>query len=147
TLHPELDPGFYGLTIWDLDRRFATGGLAGSEQMPLKRILARLRASYCDTMGIEYMHISDPAQKRWIQQHVEIPEVTLSREEKLRNLHKLTQAEAFAAFLNTKYVGHKRFGLEGAESLIPLLDSIAGAAAGDGVGEMVMGMAHRGRLN
>lgn len=147
TLHPELDPGFYGLTIWDLDRRFATGGLAGSEQMPLKRILARLRASYCDTMGIEYMHISDPAQKRWIQQHVEIPEVTLSREEKLRILHKLNQAEAFEAFLHTKYVGHKRFGLEGAESLIPLLDSIAGAAAGDGVGEMVMGMAHRGRLN
>jgi 2-oxoglutarate dehydrogenase E1 component len=147
TLHPELDPGFYGLTIWDLERGFGTGGLAGSEQMPLKRILARLRASYCDTLGIEYMFISDPEQKRWIQQHVEIPEVALTREEKLRVLHKLNQAEAFETFLHTKYVGHKRFGLEGAESLIPLLDVVAGAASTSGVTEMVMGMAHRGRLN
>ncbi len=147
TLHPELDPAFYGLTIWDLDRRFSTGGLAGSEEMPLKRILARLRASYGDTLGVEYMHISDPAQKRWIQQHVEIPEVALTRDEKLRVLHKLNQAEAFEAFLHTKYVGHKRFGLEGAESLVPLLDAIAGEAQTDGIGQMVMAMAHRGRLN
>jgi len=147
TLHPELDPGFYGLTIWDLERRFGTGGLAGSEQMPLKRILARLHASYCDTLGIEYMHISDPEQKRWIQQHVEIPDVTLTREEKLRVLRKLNQAEAFETFLHTKYVGHKRFGLEGGESLIPLLDAVASAASTSGVTEMVMGMAHRGRLN
>jgi 2-oxoglutarate dehydrogenase E1 component len=146
-LHPELDPGFYGLTIWDLDRRFGTGGLAGSEEMPLKRILARLRASYCDTLGIEYMHISDPEQKRWIQQNVEIPDVALTREEKLRVLQKLNQAEAFETFLHTKYVGHKRFGLEGGESLIPLLDEAAGAAVESGVSEMVMGMAHRGRLN
>nr|PZN34910.1 MAG: multifunctional oxoglutarate decarboxylase/oxoglutarate dehydrogenase thiamine pyrophosphate-binding subunit/dihydrolipoyllysine-residue succinyltransferase subunit [Actinomycetota bacterium] len=146
-LHPELDPAFYGLTIWDLDRRFSTGGLAGSEEMPLKRILSRLRASYSGTMGIEYMHITDPAQKRWIQQHVEIPQADLTREEKLRILHKLNQAEAFETFLHTKYVGHKRFGLEGAESLIPLLDAIASSAAGDGVEEMVMAMAHRGRLN
>jgi 2-oxoglutarate dehydrogenase E1 component len=147
TLHPELDPEFYGLTIWDLERRFGTGGLAGSEEMPLKRILARLRASYCDTIGVEYMHISDPEQKRWIQQFVEIPDVALTREEKLRVLHKLNQAEAFETFLHTKYVGHKRFGLEGGESLIPLLDEVAGAAAESGVTEMVMGMAHRGRLN
>lgn len=147
TLHPELDPSFYGLTIWDLERRFGTGGLAGSEEMPLKRILARLRASYSDTLGIEYMHISDPAQKRWIQQHVEIPELALPRDEKLRVLRKLNQAEAFETFLHTKYVGHKRFGLEGAESLIPLLDAVASAAEADGIGEMVMAMAHRGRLN
>lgn len=147
TLHPELDPEFYGLTIWDLERRFETGGLAGSEQMPLKRILARLRASYCDTLGIEYMHISDPEQKRWIQQHVEIPVVAPTREEKLRVLRKLNQAEAFETFLHTKYVGHKRFGLEGAESLIPLLDGMADAALASGATEMVVGMAHRGRLN
>ncbi len=147
TLHPELDPGFYGLTIWDLERRFGTGGLAGSEEMPLKRILSRLQASYCDTLGIEYMHISDPEQKRWIQQHVELPEVALTREEKLRVLHKLNQAEAFETFLHTKYVGHKRFGLEGGESLIPLLDGVADEASKSGIIEMVMGMAHRGRLN
>ncbi|HET8739707.1 MAG TPA: multifunctional oxoglutarate decarboxylase/oxoglutarate dehydrogenase thiamine pyrophosphate-binding subunit/dihydrolipoyllysine-residue succinyltransferase subunit, partial [Acidimicrobiia bacterium] len=146
-LHPELDPAFYGLSIWDLDRRFATGGLAGSEEMPLKRILSRLRASYCETLGIEYMHISDPEQKRWIQQHVEIPDVALTREEKLRVLRKLNQAEAFETFLHTKYVGHKRFGLEGGESLIPLLDEVAGSAVESGVTEMVMAMAHRGRLN
>lgn len=147
TLHPELDPEFYGLTIWDLERRFETWGLAGSEQMPLKRILARLRSSYCDTLGIEYMHISDPEQKRWIQQHVEIPVVVPTREEKLRVLRKLNQAEAFETFLHTKYVGHKRFGLEGGESLIPLLDGMAGAALTSGASEIVMGMAHRGRLN
>ncbi|MCZ7533841.1 MAG: multifunctional oxoglutarate decarboxylase/oxoglutarate dehydrogenase thiamine pyrophosphate-binding subunit/dihydrolipoyllysine-residue succinyltransferase subunit [Acidimicrobiia bacterium] len=147
TLHPELDPGFYGLTIWDLERRFGTGGLAGSEEMPLKRILARLRSSYCDTLGFEYMHIADPEQKRWIQQHVEIPDVALTRDEKLRVLRDLNKAEAFETFLHTKYVGHKRFGLEGAESLIPLLDAVAGAAATSGATEMVMGMAHRGRLN
>lgn len=146
-LHPELDPGFYGLTIWDLERRFGTGGLAGSEEMPLKRILARLRASYCDTLGMEYMHISDPEQKRWIQQHVEIPDVALTREEKIKVLRQLNQAEAFETFLHTKYVGHKRFGLEGGESLIPLLDAVASAAATSGMTELVMGMAHRGRLN
>ena len=146
-MYPELDPLFYGLTIWDLDRDFATGGIEGTQVMPLGTVLARLRDAYCRTAGIEYMHMQETDQKRWIQERVEVPRVELSHEEKRRILRKLNQAEAFERFLHTKYVGHKRFGLEGAESVIPMLDSLLTAAAGAGMEEAVMGMAHRGRLN
>jgi 2-oxoglutarate decarboxylase len=150
-MYPELDPLFYGLTIWDLDRQFATGGIGGApathQAMTLASILARLRDAYCRTTGIEYMHMQETDQKRWIQEHVEAPRSELSHDDKLRILRKLNQAEAFERFLHTKYLGHKRFGLEGAESLIPLLDSLLGAAAGAEMEEVVMGMAHRGRLN
>ena len=146
-LHAELDPLTYGLTIWDLDREFATGGLGGHEVMKLGDALAHLRDAYCRTAGIEYMHIQEPAQKAWIQDRVEAPRSDLPREERLRTLRKLNQAEAFERFLHTKFVGHKRFGLEGAESLIPLLDTVLNAAAADGMEEVVIGMAHRGRLN
>ncbi len=147
TLYPELDPLFYGLTIWDLDREFATGGAGGKSVLTLAEILAVLRDAYCATVGIEYMHISDTEQKRWVQDRVESPPRETSRQEKIRLLRKLNQAEAFERFLHTKYVGHKRFGLEGAESLIPMIDALLGAAAGDGIEEAVLGMAHRGRLN
>ncbi len=146
-LYSELDPLFYGLTIWDLDREFATGGMAGAQMMTLAKILARLRDAYCRTAGIEYMHMQETEQKRWIQERSEVPRIDLEREEKIRILRKLNQAEAFEKFLHTKYVGHKRFGLEGSESVIPMLDSLLSAAAGDGMEDVVIGMAHRGRLN
>ena len=146
-MYPELDPLFYGLTIWDLDREFATGGTDGTQMMPLGQILARLRDAYCRTIGIEYMHMQETEQKHWIQQRVEVPRTELSHDEKLRILRKLNQAEAFERFLHTKYVGHKRFGLEGAESVIPMIDSLISAASAAGMEEVVVGMAHRGRLN
>ncbi|MGH8928143.1 MAG: 2-oxo acid dehydrogenase subunit E2, partial [Acidimicrobiia bacterium] len=115
-MYSELDPLFYGLTIWDLDRDFATGGMDGTQMMTLAKILARLRDAYCRTAGIEYMHMQETEQKRWIQERCEVPRTDLEREDKIRILRKLNQAEAFEKFLHTKYVGHKRFGLEGSES-------------------------------
>ena len=146
-MYPELDPLYYGLTIWDLDREFATGGIEGAQMMPLAQILARVRDAYCRTLGIEYMHMQETDLKRWIQEQVEVRRAEFSHDEKLRILRKLNQAEAFERFLHTKYVGHKRFGLEGAESLIPMLDALLGAASTAGMEEVVAGMAHRGRLN
>ncbi len=146
-LHSELAPETYGLTIWDLDRRFLSGGVGGSESMKLGDLLHVLRDAYCRTIGIEYMHISDPEQKRWIQEHVEVPGAHLTSEEQRHILGRLNAAEAFEKFLGTKYVGQKRFGIEGAESAIPLLDAVLEAAAAEGMDGAVLGMAHRGRLN
>jgi 2-oxoglutarate dehydrogenase E1 component len=146
-IHPELDPLTYGLTIWDLPRTFVTDGLAGRDVATLDEILHVLRDAYCRTLAIEYMHIQDPEQKRWIQQHVEGQPSTLKEEEQRHILDRLNAAEVFERFLHTRYVGQKRFGLEGAESTIVLLDSLLDAAAGSGVAEVVMGMSHRGRLN
>jgi 2-oxoglutarate decarboxylase len=145
--HPELDPATYGLTIWDLDREFLTGGVAGRPRMPLGDLLHVLRDAYCRTVGIEYMHIQDPEQKQWIQDRVEGVNVALEVAEQHRVLGRLNAAEAFEKFLATKYVGAKRFGLEGGESAIPLLDTVLDAAADAGLEGVVMGMAHRGRLN
>ncbi|MCL4422002.1 MAG: multifunctional oxoglutarate decarboxylase/oxoglutarate dehydrogenase thiamine pyrophosphate-binding subunit/dihydrolipoyllysine-residue succinyltransferase subunit [Actinobacteria bacterium] len=145
--HPELDPATYGLTLWDLDREFIADGLAGHDVLTLNEILGVLRAAYCRTMSIEYMHIQDPAQKRWIQEHVEGVSESLDPEEQWHILDRLNAAEAFERFLHTRYVGQKRFGLEGAESAIPLLDTALDEAARCGVVEAVLGMAHRGRLN
>ncbi|MFP5331235.1 MAG: multifunctional oxoglutarate decarboxylase/oxoglutarate dehydrogenase thiamine pyrophosphate-binding subunit/dihydrolipoyllysine-residue succinyltransferase subunit [Acidimicrobiia bacterium] len=147
SLYKELDPLHYGLTIWDLDREFATGGIGGKPVMQLGQILSVLRNAYCRTVGIEYMHMQETDQKRWIQQHLEGASTPVEKPEKLRILRKLEQAEGFEKFLHTKFVGQKRFGLEGAESLIPMLDSLLGAASADGMSEAVFGMAHRGRLN
>jgi len=147
-LPSELDPLSYSLTIWDLDREFATGGLAGEDAtMPLGDILGTLRDAYGRSIGVEYMHIQDPEQKKWMQRHLEGPRTELSQQEKLRILHELNRAEAFEKFLHTKYVGQKRFGLEGVESLIPLLNTVLRTALGDEVEEVVIGMSHRGRLN
>ena len=146
-IHPELDPLTYGLTIWDLPRQFVADGLAGRDVATLDEILHVLRDAYCRTLGIEYMHIQDPEQKRWIQQHVEGQPSTLKVEEQRHILDRLNAAEVFERFLHTRYVGQKRFGLEGAESTIVLLDALLDSAAGAGVAEVVMGMAHRGRLN
>jgi 2-oxoglutarate decarboxylase len=146
-IHPELDPATYGLTIWDLPRRFVTDGLAGREVASLDEILHLLRDAYCRTMGIEYMHIQDPEQKRWIQEQVEGVSSILEPDEQRYILERLNAAEAFERFLHTRYVGQKRFGLEGAESSIVVLDAILDEAARSGTVEAVMGMAHRGRLN
>ncbi|HET6561242.1 MAG TPA: multifunctional oxoglutarate decarboxylase/oxoglutarate dehydrogenase thiamine pyrophosphate-binding subunit/dihydrolipoyllysine-residue succinyltransferase subunit [Marmoricola sp.] len=146
--HPDLEIESHGLTLWDLDREFATGSFGGDRRfMKLRGILGILRDSYCRTIGIEYMHIQDPEQRRWIQQRVEQPHVKPPREEQLRILLKLNQAEAFETFLQTKFVGQKRFSLEGGETTIPLIDEICEAAADAELEEVCIGMAHRGRLN
>ncbi len=143
----ELDPDTYGLTVWDLDREFLTGGLAGRQAMKLSEILAVLRDAYCRTVGVEYMHIMDPVQKRWIQTHVEGISTQLAPDEHRWVLGRLNAAEALEQFLNTKYIGQKRFGLEGGEAAIPLIDAILDDAASAGQSRAVVGMAHRGRLN
>jgi 2-oxoglutarate decarboxylase len=147
--HPELDPQYYGLTIWDLDREFICGGLCGRQTAKLRDILDTLRETYCGKIGPEYMHMMDPEQKRWLQDRMEPSrnKQPLDGTTKRRILMKLNDSEAFERFLHTKYVGHKRFSLEGAESLIPMLDFLFNEAAQDGVVEGVIGMAHRGRLN
>ena len=147
--HPDLEVESHGLTLWDLDREFATGSFGGEGRrfMKLRHILGILRDSYCRTTGIEYMHIMDPEQRRWIQERVEQPHVKPPREEQLRILLKLNQAEAFETFLQTKFVGQKRFSLEGGETTIPVIDEICEAAAEAGLDEVTIGMAHRGRLN
>jgi 2-oxoglutarate dehydrogenase E1 component len=146
-MHSELDPATYGLTIWDLDRTFQTGGVGGTDRMPLGDLLGVLRDAYCRTVGIEYMHIQEAEEKRWIQEQVEGRSWAISSEEQRHILGRLNAAEAFEKFLSTRYVGQKRFGIEGAESAIPILDSLLEAAADDGLGSAVVGMAHRGRLN
>ncbi len=145
--HPDLDINQHGLTLWDLEREFATGGFGGRPIMRLREILGVLRDSYCRTVGIEYMHIQDPEERKWIQAHVEVPHNRPGHDEQIRILSRLNVAEAFEMFLQTKFVGQRRFSLEGAEALIPLVDAVISAAAEDHLDEAVIGMAHRGRLN
>ncbi|WP_439591473.1 multifunctional oxoglutarate decarboxylase/oxoglutarate dehydrogenase thiamine pyrophosphate-binding subunit/dihydrolipoyllysine-residue succinyltransferase subunit [Microbacterium sp.] len=145
--HPDLEIENHGLTFWDLDREFVTGGFGGKRMLKLREILGVLRDSYCRTIGIEYMHIQDPEQRAWFQENVEVKYQKPGHDEQLRILDKLQQGEAFETFLQTKYVGQKRFSLEGSESLIPLLDEILQGAAEAGLDGAAIGMAHRGRLN
>ena len=145
--HPDLDITRHGLTLWDLDRFFATGGFGGEPFLKLRKILGVLRDSYCRTIGVEYMHIQDPEQREWIQRKVEVGYAKTTREEQLRILRRLNAAEAFETFLQTKFVGQKRFSLEGGESVIALLDRVLSRAAEDELDEVCIGMPHRGRLN
>lgn len=147
--HAELDPHNYNLSLWDFDREFLTLGFTTQRRMKLRDILEILRETYSRTIGIEYMHIQDPAQKRWIQSQVEgKPRATwMDTAKKHRILGMLNAAEAFERFLHTKYIGHKRFSLEGAETLIPMLDALLTEAVRTGIQDAVIGMAHRGRLN
>ncbi|MDH3514606.1 MAG: thiamine pyrophosphate-dependent enzyme, partial [Gammaproteobacteria bacterium] len=146
---PELDLRYYGLGEAELDAVFETGSLVGPRQATLREILAQLRATYASTIGIEYMHITDTAEKRWLQSGIEsvhgVP--GYSPETRRTLLERLTAAEGLEHFLHTKYVGQKRFSLEGAESLIPLLDELIQRAGSNGTKEVIIGMAHRGRLN
>ncbi|MFF5323507.1 multifunctional oxoglutarate decarboxylase/oxoglutarate dehydrogenase thiamine pyrophosphate-binding subunit/dihydrolipoyllysine-residue succinyltransferase subunit [Janibacter hoylei] len=145
--HEDLDITSHGLTLWDLDRHFATGGFGGEPFLKLRKILGILRDSYCRTTGIEYMHIQDPAQRRWMQERVEVGYAKTTSDEQLRILRRLNAAEAFETFLQTKFVGQKRFSLEGGESVIAVLDRILTRAASEGMDEVCIGMPHRGRLN
>ncbi|NUL48210.1 multifunctional oxoglutarate decarboxylase/oxoglutarate dehydrogenase thiamine pyrophosphate-binding subunit/dihydrolipoyllysine-residue succinyltransferase subunit [Cellulosimicrobium funkei] len=145
--HPDLDILEHGLTLWDLDREWPTGGFGGQPMLPLRNILGVLRDAYCRNTGVEYMHIQDPEERKWFQDELEHPYAKPNREEQLRILGRLNAAEAFETFLQTKFVGQKRFSLEGGESLIALLDGVLSGAADDGLDEVAIGMAHRGRLN
>ncbi len=147
TMPAELDPSTWDLSIWDLDRMFYTGMIAGSDEHTLGELLGVLRDAYCRTVGVEYMHIMDPVQKKWIQNKVEGVNTNLSKEEQRHVLGRLNAAEAFEKFLHKRYVGQKRFGLEGGESAIVIADAILDGAAAAGLQEVVIGMPHRGRLN
>jgi len=156
--HPDLDPTSYGLSIWDLDRPFLSGavkapsGAIAHYNQPfetLREILERLRTTYSSSIGVEYMHIQEPAQKQWLQEHMEATMNSWALEDVTRQriLHRLIQAEEFEHFLQNRFVGQKRFGLEGLESTIVVLDEVLERAANDNGHEAVIGMAHRGRLN
>ena len=145
--HPDLEIENHGLSFWDLDREFVVGGFAGRRTAQLRDILGVLRDSYCRTVSVEYMHIQDPEQRDWFQERLERPYVKPTHDDQLRVLRKLNEAEAFETFLQTKYVGQKRFSLEGGESVIALLDEVLRGAAEDGLSEVAIGMPHRGRLN
>ena len=145
--HPDLDIIKHGLTLWDLDREFPVGGFAGERVMKLRDILGVLRDAYCRRVGVEYMHITDPEERVWLQERIELKHEQVDREEQKHVLGRLNAAEAFETFLQTKYVGQRRFSLEGAESVIPLLDAVLTRAAEQELDEVVIGMPHRGRLN
>lgn len=147
--HPDLELAAYGLSEDDLDVAFSCRTMRGAPIMTLRQIIQRLRNTYCGSIGVQYMHIDDPDVKDWLQERMETSENrrALSRDEQIRIFTKLTDAELFEAFLQKKFVGAKRFSLEGGESLIPLLDLALEEAAAKGVEEVVIGMAHRGRLN
>ncbi len=148
--HPELDIETYGLTIWDLDRVFITDGLANRESATLRDILDILQRAYCGKVGIEYRHIQSKEEKQWIREQIRrefVEPQPIPVEVKKRLLWKLISAEQFERFLHTKYLGQKRFSLEGCETVIPVLDRLIDGAASRGVEDIVFGMAHRGRLN
>ena len=145
--HRDLDIATHGLTLWDLDRTFHVGGFGGKETMTLREVLKRLRAAYTLKVGSEYTHILDRDERTWLQDKLEAGMPKPSLPEQKYILQKLNAAEAFENFLQTKYVGQKRFSLEGAESLIPLMDAVIDTAAGQDLDEVVIGMPHRGRLN
>ncbi|MGY6554661.1 MAG: 2-oxoglutarate dehydrogenase E1 component [Wenzhouxiangella sp.] len=146
---PDLDIEFYGLVEADLKTSFHTGTLAGPDRLPLAEIVEICRRTYCGSIGSEYMHITDTNQRRWLQQRLEGArgDYVPSKEERLRLLEKLSAAEGLEKYLHSKYVGQKRFSLEGGESMIPLFDTLIRHCGSQGVKEMVIGMAHRGRLN
>jgi 2-oxoglutarate dehydrogenase E1 component len=145
--HPDLDITKHGLTLWDLDREFPVGGFAGNRLMKLRDVLGVLRDAYCRRVGVEYMHIIDPEERAWIQGNIEGRSDAPTRDEQKHILSRLNVAEAFETFLQTKYVGQKRFSLEGGETVIALLDAVLSSATQQGLDEVVIGMPHRGRLN
>ena len=145
--HPDLDIRSHGLTLWDLDREFPVGGFAGQPVMKLRDILGVLRDAYCRTVGVEYMHIIDPEERKWIQERIEGVSERMPVEWQKHILGRLNAAEAFETFLQTKFVGQKRFSLEGGETVIALLDAVLQRAAEHELDEVAIGMPHRGRLN
>jgi len=146
---PELDLDFYSLTEADKDRSFACEAMCGGGTLTLREILDRLRQTYCRTIGVQFMHIDDSFVRDWLQQRMESSgnRLNVSRTEQIRILTRLTDAVIFEEFIRKKFIGAKSFSLEGAESLIPLLDLAIERAGEQGIDEIVLGMAHRGRLN
>ncbi|MEV6659358.1 multifunctional oxoglutarate decarboxylase/oxoglutarate dehydrogenase thiamine pyrophosphate-binding subunit/dihydrolipoyllysine-residue succinyltransferase subunit [Nocardia fluminea] len=145
--HPDLDVTQHGLTLWDLDRTFDVGGFHGQERMKLRDVLSILRDAYCRHVGVEYTHILETEQLEWMQERVEQKHVKPTVAQQKYILNRLNAAEAFETFLQTKYVGQKRFSLEGAEAVIPMMDATIDQCAEYGLDEVVIGMPHRGRLN
>ncbi|MGB3284356.1 multifunctional oxoglutarate decarboxylase/oxoglutarate dehydrogenase thiamine pyrophosphate-binding subunit/dihydrolipoyllysine-residue succinyltransferase subunit, partial [Mycolicibacter algericus] len=145
--HPDLDVQSHDLTLWDLDREFKVEGLPGGDFRKLREILSVLRDAYCRHVGVEYTHILEPEQQQWLQERVEVKHIKPTVAQQKYILSKLNAAEAFESFLQTKYVGQKRFSLEGAESVIPMMDAAIDQCAEYGLDEVVIGMPHRGRLN
>jgi 2-oxoglutarate dehydrogenase E1 component len=145
----ELSLEYHELTEKDMDTMFETGSLAGAQTLPLRKIYQVLQETYCRTVGSEYMHITETTEKRWLQQRLELAhgKDRLNEVEKINILHQLTEAEGLERYLHSKYVGQKRFSLEGGESLIPLLDELVQFSGSQKMKEVVIGMAHRGRLN
>lgn len=146
---PELDLEYYGLTLWDLDREFYCDGLGGKKTAKLRDIIQLLRETYCGKIGAEYMHLLDLQERKWLRETMESTTNTpeLTKDDKEDILHKLNQAMAFEQFLHKKYVGHKRFSLEGAETLIPMMHFLMEHGVKSDVKKFFLGMAHRGRLN
>lgn len=145
--HPDLDVLTHGLTLWDLDREFKVNGFAGAQQKKLRDVLGLLRDSYCRHIGVEYTHILEPEQQQWLQDRIEKKHEKPTVAEQKYILSKLNAAEAFETFLQTKYVGQKRFSLEGAETVIPTMDAVIDQCAEHALDEVVIAMPHRGRLN
>jgi multifunctional 2-oxoglutarate metabolism enzyme len=145
--HPDLDVNTHGLTLWDLDREFKVNGFAGAEHKKLRDVLGLLRDAYCRHVGVEYTHILEPEQQKWLQERIEVKHDKPTVAQQKYMLSKLNAAEAFETFLQTKYVGQKRFSLEGAETVIPMMDAAIDQAAEHALDEVVIGMPHRGRLN
>jgi 2-oxoglutarate dehydrogenase E1 component len=147
--HAELDPTTYKLTFWDYDREFITGGFSGLNTATLREILNILQKTYCEKIGVEYMHIQNPNEKAWLQEKMEPVKNTPAFDKELKKiiLNKLINAETFEHFIHNRFIGHKRFSIEGSETLIPVLDLILNEASNSDVKEIVIGMAHRGRLN
>jgi 2-oxoglutarate decarboxylase len=145
--HPDLDVNSHGLTLWDLDREFKVNGFAGAEHKKLRDVLGLLRDAYCRHVGVEYTHILEPEQQKWLQERIEVKHDKPTVAQQKYILSKMNAAEAFETFLQTKYVGQKRFSLEGAETIIPMMDAAIDQAAEHGLDEVVIGMPHRGRLN
>ena len=146
-MHPDLDVLTHGLTLWDLDRVFKVDGFAGQQYKKLRDVLSVLRDAYCRHIGVEYTHILEPEQQRWLQERIEVRHDKPTVAQQKYILSKLNAAEAFETFLQTKYVGQKRFSLEGAETVIPMMDAAIDQCAEHGLDEVVIGMPHRGRLN
>ena len=145
--HPDLDVLTHGLTLWDLDREFKVDSLPGGTTRKLREVLSVLRDAYCRHVGVEYTHILEPEQQQWLQERIEVKHVKPTVAQQKYILSKLNAAEAFENFLQTKYVGQKRFSLEGAETVIPMMDAVIDQCAEHGLDEVVIGMPHRGRLN
>jgi 2-oxoglutarate dehydrogenase E1 component len=147
--HPELDPASYGFGPGDMDREIFIDNVLGLERATIRQIIEILKKTYCSTMAVEFMHMSDPQHKAWLQERIEGPgkSIEFTREGKRAILNKLIAAEGFEHFLNIKYTGTKRFGLDGGESIVPALEQVIKRGGNMGVREIVLGMAHRGRLN